>query len=75
MNPKQQAKELVEDFYKEIDWVTVAKPKVKLELAKKLALNCVTRIMNANPQSNPFNSVQVSTIVYWSEVKKEIEKL
>ena len=46
-----------------------------MEDAKKCALICVQEILLSNPHSNPFNNDQVqSTMVYWNDVKKEIEK-
>ncbi len=43
--------------------------------AIKNALIAVQLILNANPHSNPFNSSFHSTILFWSEVKQELEKL
>jgi len=45
------------------------------ELAKQCALIVVDEIINANPYSNPLNTNVESTMQYWQEVKKEIEKL
>lgn len=39
----------------------------------KLAILIVTEIINANPNSNPFNTDVYSTMSYWLDVKKEIE--
>ncbi|CAB4152493.1 hypothetical protein UFOVP615_15 [uncultured Caudovirales phage] len=44
-------------------------------LAKKCALIAVDEIIFSNPHSNPFNTDVFSTMDYWQEVKKEIEKL
>ncbi len=71
MKPKEKAKELVVKF---MDLVHTEDAGAKANM-KSCALICVQEIMNANPHSNPFNSVQVSTIIYWDEVKKEIEKI
>jgi hypothetical protein len=38
-------------------------------------LNAVQEIINSNPHSNPFNTIPFSTMDYWIDVKKEIEKL
>jgi hypothetical protein len=35
----------------------------------------VDEIILANPHSNTFTNVEYSTMDYWKEVKKEIEKL
>jgi hypothetical protein len=43
--------------------------------AKQCALIAVDQIILANPHSNPFNTEVVSTMDYWLEVRKEIEKL
>lgn len=44
-------------------------------LAKECALIAVEEIILANPHSNPLNTNGFSTMDYWQEVKKEIEKL
>lgn len=44
-------------------------------IAKKCALITVNNIINANPHSNTFNTDIYSTMKYWINVKKEIEKL
>jgi len=44
-------------------------------IAKKCALVTVNNVINANPHSNPFNTDIYSTMKYWINVKKEIEKL
>lgn len=43
--------------------------------ARLCAKYVVTQIINANPHSNPLNSDGTSTIDYWLEVKKEIDKM
>jgi len=45
------------------------------EIAIKHALIAVDMIINSNPHSNPFNTTIHSTMEYWQEVKREIEKL
>ena len=45
------------------------------KLAKQCAIIAVIEIINANPHSNPLNTDVYSTMDYWIEVKKEIEKL
>lgn len=49
--------------------------KVMEHQAKQYALICVQEIILSNPQSNPFNTSGRSTMGYWAEVKREIEKL
>lgn len=43
--------------------------------AKQCALIAVDNIIASNPHSNPLNTELHSTMQYWMEVKKEIEKL
>ena len=45
------------------------------ELAKISSLIAVNYIITSNPHSNPFNTSITSTMDYWIEVKKEINKL
>ena len=42
---------------------------------KQCALIAVNQIIQSNPHSNPLNSTPYSTMDYWFDVKKEIEKL
>jgi len=42
---------------------------------KECALKVVEEIINSNPHINPFNTDVYSTMKYWKEVKREIEKL
>lgn len=44
-------------------------------LAKKCALIAVEEILNCNPHSNPFNTNIYSSYHYWTEVRKQIEKI
>ncbi len=44
-------------------------------IAKKCALVTVNNVISSNPHSNPFNTDIYSTMKYWINVKKEIEKL
>jgi hypothetical protein len=60
MNPNEKAKDLV---FK------------KFGCKKQYALIAVQEIINSNPHSNPFNTIPFSTMDYWIDVKKEIEKL
>lgn len=72
MNPQEKAEQLVQRnkdlFYNNCMVVT---EKICIDLAKKT----VKEVSNANPHSNPFNTVQVSTIIYWSEILKELNKM
>jgi hypothetical protein len=63
MTPQEKAQELVEKFYWDYD------------TAKQCALVAVDCIITSNPHSNPLNTEVYSTMGYWQEVKKEIEKL
>jgi hypothetical protein len=45
------------------------------DTSKQCALIAVDQIILANPHSNPFNTEIFSTIDYWLDVKKELEKL
>ena len=81
MNAKEKAKELVDKF-KNIDKRIYDINPDYFDLfiltqneAKQCALIAVNEIIFANPHSNPFNTEVYSTMEYWQEVKKEIEKL
>lgn len=43
--------------------------------AKRCALAAIEFIITSNPHSNPLNTDVYSTMDYWIEVKKEIEKI
>jgi hypothetical protein len=43
--------------------------------SKQCAMVAVREIINANPHSNPLNTEVESTMLFWNEVKREIEKL
>lgn len=70
MSPKEKADELYWKFYQ-----LVADCSHPEEKAKECALIAVIEIINSNPHSNPFNTEPFSTMDYWVNVKKEIEKL
>jgi hypothetical protein len=72
MTPKEKASRLVADFIKHSRAEKDIKP---IQSAKKCALIAVDYIITSNPHSNPFNTDVYSTMDYWQEVKKEIEKL
>ena len=67
MDCKEKAKELVNKFYKQIDWSTRATWDVKREVAKQCALICVDEMYKANTDINKND--------YLIELKDEIEKL
>jgi hypothetical protein len=43
--------------------------------SKQAALIAVQEIINANPHSNPFTTEVYSTMLFWQEVKNEINNL
>lgn len=47
--------------------------KVDFKKAKECAKSEVQSIINSNPYSNPFNTQQYSTIVFWQGVLNEIK--
>jgi len=67
MTPKEKAKELVDKF-------TVVGLQIRQE-GYQCAIIAVNEIILANPYSNTFKNVEYSSMDYWKEVKKEIEKL
>jgi hypothetical protein len=44
-------------------------------IAKQCALIAVQEIINANPHSNPFTTEVYSTMLFWQEVKNEINNI
>jgi hypothetical protein len=83
MKPKQKAEKLVDEYLnasfncKECDMPFCDSPCTILNLyeSKQCALIAVDNIISSNPHSNPLNSDVHSTMNYWFEVKKEIQKL
>ena len=67
MKAKQKAEYLYNQMYNQ--------KQIGPEAAKQCALIAVDEIILANPHSNPFNTEIFSTIYYWLDVKKELEKL
>jgi hypothetical protein len=63
MEAKLKAEELVEKFYWDYD------------RAKQCALIAVNEVILANPHSNPLNTDVYSTMLFWQEVKNEINNL
>jgi hypothetical protein len=73
MTPKEKAVELVEKFYSPIDYNLVGLFSVKNTVSKQCALITVDEISNAIDWHE--FEVPNKEIVYWQEVKQEIEKL
>jgi hypothetical protein len=70
MTPKQKAEDIDDKMFNQIFPSYQAS-----KLSKLCALIAVNEIINSNPHSNPLNTEVYSTMDYWQEVKKEIEKL
>lgn len=69
MTSKDKAIELYQKYYE-------FQPLLSKKEAKYFALICVNNIIAANPHSNPLNNSEpTSMMLYWFDVKKEIEKL
>jgi hypothetical protein len=79
MTPKEKAEDLVKKFFEfnhRFKWDSDSDEWTHdYYLAKECALIAVNEIINANPHSNPLNTDVYSTMEWWQEVKKEIEKL
>ena len=73
MKTKEKAKRLVEKFYKKIDYKTRANFDIKMEVAKECALICVDEIKESLRYVLDFSGEE--SLLYWDEVKKEIEKI
>jgi hypothetical protein len=71
MTPEYKAEILVDKFVK----YTPADSELEYPYAKECAILAVNEIINSNPHSNPLNTEVYSTMDWWQEVKKEIEKL
>ena len=74
MRPQEKAQEL---FNKYATYVVMWTGGLEVERqnCKQCALIAVDCIITSNPHSNPLNTEVYSTMGYWQEVKKEIEKL
>jgi hypothetical protein len=70
MTPKEKAIEIYTKMFNQI-FAYYATDR----LAKDCAILAVNEIINSNPHSNPLNTEVYSTMDWWQEVKKEIEKL
>ena len=73
MEAKEKAKELVEKYEKYLfDRFTTDEDWVK---CVECALIAVDEIILANPHSNPLNTDVYSTMLFWQQVKNEINNL
>jgi hypothetical protein len=72
MESKEKAEQLVLKFLRvennTPEWFNT-------HIAKQCAIIAVQEIINANPHSNPLNTDVYSTMIYWQEVKTEINNL
>jgi len=78
MEAKLKAKELVDKYLMEVqgaDKYNYNLDSINLYIAKQCALIAVENIINANPHSNPLNTIVHSTMQYWVDVKNEIQNL
>ena len=75
MTPKEKAEELVESFYKKIDYELTGSYFKKRLIAKQCALIAVDEIIKSNPIAFRIDNSIMSNKDYWQEVKQEIEKL
>jgi hypothetical protein len=76
MKPKEKAKELINKYvHHTLVWNEINGWVDDFYSAKNCALIAVDEVILANPHSNPLNTDVYSTMVYWQEVKQEIEKL
>jgi hypothetical protein len=76
MTPQEKAQELINKFSSGYPIISKMNTRnMYISEAKQCALIAVQEIILSNPHSNPFNTGVYSTMSYWQEVKKEIEKL
>ena len=88
MTPQEKAKELVDKFYQyaneEFDdklneypgQVLSERRKIRKESSKQCALIAVDEIIESIPKEPSISTVQrIGSIMFWFEVKQEIEKL
>lgn len=66
MTPKEMAEDLMDRYLDNGRTI---------QEAKNLSFIAVNLVISANPHSNPLNTNVYSTMDYWQEVKKELEKL
>jgi hypothetical protein len=78
---KKDVEETAQEIYTEIYMTLFDSDSDKGEeclvsiLSQKLAIKTVDRIILANPHSNPLNTQGWSTMRFWQDVKKRLEKI
>ena len=88
MTPQEKAKELVDKFYQYANeefedklneypgQVLSERRKIRKESSKQCALIAVDEIIESIPKEPSISTVQrIGSIMFWFEVKQEIEKL
>jgi hypothetical protein len=79
MTEKENANDLVNTFYYSLpnngSTEGINSTTRRYAEAIQCALIAVDYIITSNPHSNPFNTDVHSTMAYWMNVKKEIQKL
>ena len=75
MTPKEKAKELFDKFRKEFDWVERDYPIDLYRDTRQCALIAVDEILKVVNIWSALNMQKSSQVIYWEEVKQEIEKL
>ena len=70
MTPQTKARKLIDRFISD----GLHQKHMGITSARQCALILVDEIINSNPHSNPLNTDTFSTMSYWLEVKKELEK-
>jgi hypothetical protein len=73
MTPKEKAKDLVSIYWNtKVETINVIESIMSKELAIKCALIAVDELIKSSPQKP---RSYTDTMLYWQEVKQEIEKL
>ena len=87
MSPQEKAINLIAHFISAIDGTSVdaAIHAIRtmplygqfssFETARQCALIAVVQVINANPHTNPFNTMVHSNMKFWLDVKTQIKKL
>jgi hypothetical protein len=75
MEAKLKAKELVDKFDIYVAEKDFFGDNIQMRMQKQCAIIAVENIINANPHSNPLNTIVHSTMQYWVDVKTEIQNL
>jgi len=73
--PKEKAKELVEKFRKEYEWVEKDFTIDLYRDSKQCALICVDEVIKTYTNKNATYWLLEEEVDYWQQVKTEIEKL